>query len=64
MGPQPDVGEHSYRGTGRLTGRKSVVTGADSGMGRAVAIAFAGRAPTSSFPTYLRRNRTLSRWSG
>ncbi|KAB1922664.1 putative oxidoreductase YhxD [Micromonospora noduli] len=41
MGPQPDAGEHSYRGTGRLTGRKAVVTGADSGIGRAVAIAFA-----------------------
>ena len=37
----PDAGERSYRGTGRLTGRKAIVTGADSGIGRAVAIAFA-----------------------
>jgi NAD(P)-dependent dehydrogenase (short-subunit alcohol dehydrogenase family) len=41
MGPKPDAGEASYRGTGRLTGRKAVVTGADSGIGRATAIAFA-----------------------
>ncbi|WP_067509455.1 SDR family oxidoreductase [Actinoplanes sp. TFC3] len=41
MGPKPDAGETSYRGTGRLTGRKAVVTGADSGIGRATAIAFA-----------------------
>ncbi len=41
MGPKPDAGESSYRGSGRLTGRKAVVTGADSGIGRATAIAFA-----------------------
>ncbi|NMO95044.1 SDR family oxidoreductase [Paenibacillus lemnae] len=41
MTPVPDCGEQSYRGTGRLTGRKAVVTGADSGIGRAAAIAFA-----------------------
>jgi NAD(P)-dependent dehydrogenase (short-subunit alcohol dehydrogenase family) len=39
--PKPDHGERTYRGTGRLTGRKAIVTGADSGIGRAVAIAFA-----------------------
>jgi NAD(P)-dependent dehydrogenase (short-subunit alcohol dehydrogenase family) len=39
--PKPDSGEDTYRGTGRLTGRKAVVTGADSGIGRAAAIAFA-----------------------
>ena len=39
--PKPDHGERTYRGTGRLAGRKAVVTGADSGIGRAVAIAFA-----------------------
>lgn len=39
--PKPDSGETTYRGTGRLTGRKAVVTGADSGIGRAAAIAFA-----------------------
>ncbi|NGZ75232.1 SDR family oxidoreductase [Saccharibacillus alkalitolerans] len=41
MTPLPDSGETSYRGTGRLTGRKAVVTGADSGIGRAAAIAYA-----------------------
>jgi NAD(P)-dependent dehydrogenase (short-subunit alcohol dehydrogenase family) len=40
-GPKPDHGERTYRGTGRLTGRRAIVTGADSGIGRAVAIAFA-----------------------
>ena len=39
--PQADHGEHSYRGTGRLEGRKALITGADSGIGAAVAIAFA-----------------------
>ncbi|UNX54794.1 SDR family oxidoreductase [Georgenia sp. TF02-10] len=39
--PQADLGEQSYRGTGRLEGRKALVTGADSGIGAAVAIAFA-----------------------
>jgi len=38
---QPDAGEQTYRGTGRLTGRKAIVTGADSGIGRAAAIALA-----------------------
>jgi NAD(P)-dependent dehydrogenase (short-subunit alcohol dehydrogenase family) len=41
MRVKPDAGEQSYRGTGRLTGRKALVTGADSGIGRAVVIAFA-----------------------
>src|SRR5690348_6648997 len=41
MTPKPDHGEESYRGSGRLTGKKAVITGADSGIGRAVAIAFA-----------------------
>ena len=41
MREKPDHGEDSYRGSGRLTGRKAVVTGGDSGIGRAVAIAFA-----------------------
>ena len=39
--PTPDLGEDTYRGTGRLTGRKALITGADSGIGAAVAIAFA-----------------------
>ncbi|MBV8190589.1 MAG: SDR family oxidoreductase [Alphaproteobacteria bacterium] len=41
MHPVPDHGEKSYRGSGRLTGRKALITGGDSGMGRAAAIAFA-----------------------
>ncbi len=41
LDPTPDHGEGSWRGSGRLTGRKAVVTGADSGIGRAAAIAFA-----------------------
>jgi NAD(P)-dependent dehydrogenase (short-subunit alcohol dehydrogenase family) len=41
MDPRPDHGEQSYRGSGRLLGRKALVTGGDSGMGRAAAIAFA-----------------------
>ncbi|MCT1556883.1 SDR family oxidoreductase [Helcobacillus massiliensis] len=39
--PHPDRGEESYRGTGRLQGRRALITGADSGIGAAVAIAFA-----------------------
>jgi hypothetical protein len=39
--PKADLGEDSYRGTGRLTGRKALITGADSGIGAATAIAFA-----------------------
>ena len=41
MRPKPDHGEKSYRGSGKLAGKRAVVTGADSGIGRAVAIAFA-----------------------
>jgi NAD(P)-dependent dehydrogenase (short-subunit alcohol dehydrogenase family) len=41
MEPVPDCGEQSYRGSGKLTGKKAVITGGDSGIGRAVAIAFA-----------------------
>lgn len=41
MTPRPDHGETSYKGSGRLQGRKAVITGGDSGIGRAVAIAYA-----------------------
>ncbi|MDP9040762.1 MAG: SDR family oxidoreductase, partial [Bacteroidota bacterium] len=41
MEPRPDHGEKSYKGSGRLAGRKALITGGDSGMGRAAAIAYA-----------------------
>ena len=41
MTPRPDHGETSYRGSGRLAGRRALITGGDSGMGRGAAIAFA-----------------------
>jgi NAD(P)-dependent dehydrogenase (short-subunit alcohol dehydrogenase family) len=41
MDPRPDHGETSYKGSGRLQGRRAIITGGDSGIGRAVAIAFA-----------------------
>src|SRR3979490_2885633 len=41
MDPRPDHGETSYRGSGRLAGPKALITGGDSGMGRAAAIAYA-----------------------
>jgi NAD(P)-dependent dehydrogenase (short-subunit alcohol dehydrogenase family) len=41
MDPRPDHGEKSYKGSGRLFGRKALITGGDSGIGRAAAIAFA-----------------------
>jgi len=41
MEPRPDHGEKSYKGSGRLMGRKALITGGDSGMGRAAAIAYA-----------------------
>ncbi|OBK77679.1 SDR family oxidoreductase [Mycobacterium sp. 1274761.0] len=41
MEPVPDCGEKSYRGSGRLKGKRAIITGGDSGIGRAVAIAYA-----------------------
>jgi len=45
MTPTPNCGEQSYRGHGRLEGRAAVITGGDSGIGRAVAIAYAREGP-------------------
>ena len=41
MNPRPDHGEHSYQGRGRLERKAAIITGGDSGVGRAVAIAYA-----------------------
>ena len=41
MQPRPDYGEESYKGSGKLTGKAAIITGADSGIGRAVALAYA-----------------------
>ncbi|WP_223396121.1 SDR family oxidoreductase [Nocardioides rotundus] len=41
MEPRPDCGEESYQGSGRLAGKRAIITGGDSGIGRAVAIAYA-----------------------
>ena len=41
MNPRPDYGQDSYRGSGNLTGKAALITGGDSGIGRAVALAFA-----------------------
>jgi hypothetical protein len=51
MQPKPDFGESSYRGHERLKGKAAIVTGGDSGIGRAVALAYAREVPTCSSPT-------------
>jgi hypothetical protein len=64
MQPQPDHGEQSYKGSGRLAGKAAIVTGGDSGIGRAVAIAFA-REGADLLISYLNEDedaRETARW--
>ncbi|MBW8842907.1 MAG: SDR family oxidoreductase [Sphingomonadales bacterium] len=64
MDPRPDHGEESYRGSGRLEGKKAIITGSDSGIGRAVAIAFA-REGADVLIAYLNEDddaRETARW--
>ncbi|MEC5198237.1 NAD(P)-dependent dehydrogenase (short-subunit alcohol dehydrogenase family) [Arthrobacter sp. PL16] len=64
MDPTPDHGEQSYRGSGRLAGKKAVITGGDSGIGRAVAIAYA-REGADVLISYLNEDddaRETARW--
>ena len=64
LDPPPDHGEHSYKGSGKLQGKAALITGADSGIGRAVAIAFA-REGADVLISYLcedRDARETARW--
>lgn len=64
MNPRPDHGEETYRGSGRLEGKKAIITGGDSGIGRAVAIAYA-REGADVLIAYLNEDddaRETARW--
>jgi hypothetical protein len=64
MDPKPDHGEQGYRGSGRLAGKAAIITGGDSGIGRAVAIAFA-REGADVLIAYLNEDedaRETARW--
>jgi NAD(P)-dependent dehydrogenase (short-subunit alcohol dehydrogenase family) len=64
MTPRPNHGEDSYKGSGRLAGKAAIITGGDSGIGRAVAIAFA-REGADVLVSYLNEDedaRETARW--
>jgi hypothetical protein len=64
MEPSPDHGEESYRGSGRLAGEAAIVTGGHSGIGRAVAIAFAREARMYSSPIWTKTTMPAKQHAG